>query len=70
MTAREIEIRKAYVAHLRKTGRCPTFATIGTTWTEGQPIWEAMIADGTLQQVVEISPKGRRMTVTRLGPNA
>jgi hypothetical protein len=68
--ARKTELRNAIVAYIRKHDRCPNFATIGTDWHECQPIFEEMHKDGTLVWDIRISPKGRRMTVIRLGPNA
>jgi hypothetical protein len=63
----EQTIRAAFIAYIRKHNRCPNWSTIGTTYSEGNPVFEAMLADGTLVRRIQISPKGRRMEVIRLG---
>jgi hypothetical protein len=65
--SREQEIRQAIIAHIQKKGSCPAFESVGTDWTEGNPIFEAMLAEGVLVETIRMSPKGRRMTVIRLG---
>jgi hypothetical protein len=64
---REQQIRQAVIEHLRKTGSIPNWKTVGTTYEEGHPVFDAMIADGTLVWTVQVSPKGRKMNVLRLG---
>jgi hypothetical protein len=61
------EIRTAIIAYINKNGRCPNYATIGTDYDAGKPVFDAMLADGTLVWETSISPKGRKMQVIRLG---
>lgn len=62
----EQQIREAIVSYIAKNGRCPNFASIGTTWNEANHVFQAMLADGSLIRVTEVSPKGRRIKKIRL----
>lgn len=59
------EIRQAIISHLRKTGSCPNYDTVGG-YDAAKPVFDAMRADGTLVWTKQRSPKGRNMTVVRL----
>jgi hypothetical protein len=65
-TTRHNEIAAKIVEYIKTKGRCPNFSSIETDYDEGNPIFEALLADGTLVEETRISPKGRKMTVVRL----
>jgi hypothetical protein len=55
------EVREAIINHIKKTGRCPNYKSVGG-WEISRPVFDAMIADGTLIWEQYKSPKGRNMT--------
>ena len=60
------EVREAIIKHFEKTGRCPDYKSVGG-YDASYPVFEAMIADGSLVLEDYKSPKGRNMTRLTLG---
>lgn len=58
-------IRQQIVAHIEKTGRCPNYETVGG-YDAAKPVFDEMLADGTLVGEIQVSPKGRKISVIRL----
>lgn len=66
MTTRQTEIAAKIVEHIKTTGQCPTFKSVGTDYVEGQPVFDALFASGTLVKEIRVSPTGRKMKVVRV----
>jgi hypothetical protein len=66
MTQRQEYIALTIISHMQRRKRVPNYATIHTTYAEGEPVFELLRSNGAMRWTKKPSKTGRMMTTLEL----